>query len=291
MSVTLNFTGSLLVLSVLMAGACSATNFAGSDGKKPYSKNNVDSQDYADKEAGGENPSNHNMNGEADTGGAGGGAGGGTPGDNKNGVSGTQPGSAPNSPAELGDPCNKPLAVSLVMDVSGSMTNDKMRAVQQAATQLLNSLDEKDLSGLVFFSREAQTVKALGSNHGDVASAIILNGVKGLGTNITSGMQAGAQQFSVHAAAADRYRVLILLSDGEHNVGVGPEQFTANLKATSKVRVITVISSRATILGKLDTGKGSKLMQGLATQPTDCKQASDDQLNGIFGEIKKELCR
>lgn len=110
----------------------------------------------------------------------------------------------------------RPAALTLVVDVSGSMAGARLALVKEGVRHLLGALEPTDSVALVTFSTEAHAVAA----HGDPASlaAAVDALATGGGTNAAAGLALGYEK------AAGAYREgavnrVILLSDGLANRG------------------------------------------------------------------------
>lgn len=115
-----------------------------------------------------------------------------------------------------------PLAVVVVLDVSGSMRGELIKSARDAATQLVDKLGDKDQFSLVTFSTEAQVripLKTLGAKRDDVKK-VIGDVVEGGGTNIGEGLNLGYAEAQKKEVNADAVRVVMLLSDGRANDGI-----------------------------------------------------------------------
>lgn len=114
-----------------------------------------------------------------------------------------------------------PLAVTLVVDVSGSMGGDPVAHVLASCEIVASLLDERDMLSIVTFNNQAGVrcglTKCDGAGRkfiGDVVRTIATGG----GTNIHAGMEVGAGVL-VNAPAGLR-RTMVVLSDGQPNDGL-----------------------------------------------------------------------
>ena len=119
--------------------------------------------------------------------------------------------------------------IMLVMDVSGSMAGDKLEAAEAAALNFVTLLDVRyHRVGLVSFSNESTLVRSLTADIGALVAAFsTLNAVGS--TNITAGLNT-AYQHLMSEGRAEALPVIVLLSDGEHNVGAGPAGVATNAR-------------------------------------------------------------
>lgn len=115
-----------------------------------------------------------------------------------------------------------PLAVVVVLDVSGSMRGELIKSARDAASQLVDKLGDKDQFSLVTFSTDAQVripLKTIGAKRDDVKK-VIADVVEGGGTNIGEGLNLGYTEAQKKEVNADAVRVVMLLSDGRANDGI-----------------------------------------------------------------------
>jgi Ca-activated chloride channel homolog len=135
--------------------------------------------------------------------------------------------------------------IALSLDISSSMTgsrlgNDKNRleATKDVIREFIKG-EEDDRIGLVVFARDALPLspptldyKALDSVVADVESGLITDG-----TGIGVGISEAVNMLKESTAAT---RIVILLTDGEHNtLSITPED-AASLAAALKIRVYTI---------------------------------------------------
>lgn len=124
-----------------------------------------------------------------------------------------------------------PLATVLLLDVSGSMAGEPLLQVKDSVERLVDILEDQDSLGVVAFSTGARTVSPLRPL--GAARGAIRREVRGLvadgNTNISGGLAQGALLFS--DAAPRARQVLLLLSDGQPNVGArAPEELRAEVE-------------------------------------------------------------
>jgi Ca-activated chloride channel family protein len=115
----------------------------------------------------------------------------------------------------------KPSDVLVVLDVSGSMSGQKLEYAKQALHQLIDRLDGDDRFALVSYASEAQLLfplapaseRARAQLHG-IASGLVTLG----GTNMSAGLDLGIAELARRGDHSRSARVL-LLSDGQANEG------------------------------------------------------------------------
>lgn len=115
-----------------------------------------------------------------------------------------------------------PLAVVVVLDVSGSMRGELIQSARDAASQLVDKLGDKDQFSLVTFSTEAGVripLTTIGPQR-DGVKKNISEIVEGGGTNIGEGLKLGYAEALKPAVKKDAVKVVMLLSDGRANDGI-----------------------------------------------------------------------
>ncbi|HEY5949790.1 MAG TPA: VWA domain-containing protein, partial [Kofleriaceae bacterium] len=128
-----------------------------------------------------------------------------------------------------------PLAVALVLDVSGSMSGDPIAHVLRASEIVAELLDARDQLAIVTFSNHAAIRVGLTRCDDDgrrlITAALRTITVEG-GTNMHAGMETAAAVL-MHAPAGLR-RTMVVLSDGQPNVGISSAsqlaQYTQSLR-------------------------------------------------------------
>lgn len=115
----------------------------------------------------------------------------------------------------------QPMAVSVIIDSSGSMEGEKIQNARVAAVSFLNTLSVGDQVSVYTFSDDVTEIAAptLLDNHNrafliDAVGRIEANG----GTNMHAGVQAG-QAHMAQATQQHPIRRLVVISDGQANIG------------------------------------------------------------------------
>lgn len=112
------------------------------------------------------------------------------------------------------------LSVVLVLDTSGSMQGEPIAQVIHSTRKIAEMLEERDALGVVEFSTGAKTVSPLRRLTPE-ARASVRNEAASLAatgnTNMSGGLAHAALEF--RARTDDERQVMILLSDGQPNVG------------------------------------------------------------------------
>lgn len=126
-----------------------------------------------------------------------------------------------------------PLALSLVLDRSGSMSGDKIKTARQAALAVLDRLDERDQVAVVVFDDHIDVVQPVSRATREIKQRVRaeLSRVEArANTALHEGWLVGCRAIaSEDSASRDRsIRRCLLLTDGQANVGiVDPEQIAA----------------------------------------------------------------
>jgi Ca-activated chloride channel homolog len=112
------------------------------------------------------------------------------------------------------------LSVILVLDASGSMQGEPIQQVIHSTRKIADMLEARDALAVVEFSTAARTVSPLRRLTPDARTATRNEAAAlaaGGNTNISGGLAHAALEFP--ARAGDERQVVILLSDGQPNVG------------------------------------------------------------------------
>ena len=114
-----------------------------------------------------------------------------------------------------------PLAVALVVDSSTSMRGDPIAHVLKSCELLVDLLGPRDRLAIVTFSRRADVLCGLTAMD-DAGRAQVVASLGGVhtssGTNLHGGLAAGAGLMTT--APAGLRRIMVVLSDGEPNIGM-----------------------------------------------------------------------
>ena len=135
----------------------------------------------------------------------------------------------------------RPVAMALVLDVSGSMTGEKIEQARQSVLSMINEMRDTDQIALVTYSDSARLVQPLATvrdvrDHLRVTVPTIQ--IEG-GTNIPSGLMLGAQALS--DAPDSLVRRVVLMSDGRDGSGQDLERVAQDLR-TRADRGVTLSS-------------------------------------------------
>jgi Ca-activated chloride channel family protein len=121
---------------------------------------------------------------------------------------------------EVSEDRRQPLALTFVIDTSGSMArDDRLGLVRDSLRQLLTRLDSRDSLTLVGFSNEARLLlpRTHGGNRGPIEAVLAALAAEG-GTNLEAGLVRGYELAAEHLDPQANNRV-VLLSDGVGNIG------------------------------------------------------------------------
>lgn len=137
------------------------------------------------------------------------------------------------APEQVEAVARTPMAVSLVVDISGSMAGAKIDNARMAAASLLESLSDGDIVSIYGFNNVVTefaqpTVVGPGTRTGLMQRVSQLYAAGG--TNLYGGMQAGIARMS-QAPPTHAIRRVFLISDGHANVGPSDTASLANLAA------------------------------------------------------------
>lgn len=127
-----------------------------------------------------------------------------------------------------------PMAVSLVVDTSGSMAGAKLDNARLAAAALIESLSDGDIVSVYGFSTGVTEVAAptvLGPMTRQMLLRNVSHLVAGGGTNIEDGLRVGIGRMAA-APSTHATRRVFLISDGQANIGVTDPRMLGYLAAS-----------------------------------------------------------
>ncbi len=136
-----------------------------------------------------------------------------------------------------------PVAVSLVIDRSGSMSEDKkLNYAIKAGKTLVNALDEKDQLAIVAYASNVSVLRPLAPVTDKASIIALLDSLTPTDyTNLSGGLEAGVKQLSAQNGKTGSKKV-ILLSDGLANRGVTNGELVAEIGAKAKNKGVAVSS-------------------------------------------------
>ncbi len=127
-----------------------------------------------------------------------------------------------------------PIAMALVVDVSGSMAGEKMAQARGAVLDTLAGMRDDDRIALVTYSDSANVVQPL-ARVGDVRSrlqAVVPTLDTISGTNIPAGLEAGAAALG-DGGGGDLVRRVVLVSDGRDGSGQSLDRVANSVRLRS----------------------------------------------------------
>ena len=171
-----------------------------------------------------------------------------------------------------------PLDLVVVIDRSSSMSGAPIRSVTEATAQLLRLTAPGDRIGVVTFDNGAQTVLPLGQHDADQAGATVRAITSGGSTNLSAGWLKALDQL-VTDRRPDALRRILVLTDGEVNVGVTDHDSLATMVAGGAAQGVTT-----SFIGFRDQFD-EQLLSTLADagRGNDYWCADSDQAMAVFG--------
>jgi Ca-activated chloride channel family protein len=139
-----------------------------------------------------------------------------------------------------------PMAVSLIVDTSGSMAGAKLDNARLAAAALIESLSDGDIVSVYGFSTGVTEVAAPTVLSPMTRQSLLRNVshlVAGGGTNIEDGLRVGISRIS-GAPVTHATRRIFLISDGQANIGITDPRMLGYLAASA-----TEYGSQVTAIG------------------------------------------
>jgi Ca-activated chloride channel family protein len=174
-----------------------------------------------------------------------------------------------------------PINVSLVLDRSGSMSGMPLEAAKQAAARFASFLTPADRLSVVVFDDKAATIFGPAAGGDPVAVDAISRVHSGGSTNLSGGWLKGRKL--VEAGAVDGTNRVVLLTDGQANVGIVEPAKLVGLAQQGAARRVST-----TCIG-FGAGFNEDLLEPMARAGGGnyWYVESDDQMAGIFeGEIE-----
>lgn len=173
-----------------------------------------------------------------------------------------------------------PIEVILILDVSGSMCNQKLSDAKEAAKRFVSNLNQAtDRVGLVSFESTAILNQGLTFSNSLVNTAID-NLACGGSTAIGDGIYMANQELKT--SGSNTVWASILLSDGENNRGTHDPLAEALVASNINNTIYTI---------GLEVGEGATLLQNIAnmTGGKYYPAADSSQLEEIYTEIAREI--
>ena len=183
--------------------------------------------------------------------------------------------------------------IVFVIDVSGSMSGEKIRQARESLIAIIRQLDPEDSIGIVKFDTgveawSSQLVAVSENQQGAVAYAQGLQA--GGGTNLEGGAQKGISLLKASSGSGNRGKILVLLTDGQPTAGVtDSNQIVEN--------VVTAVGGSGVSVNCLGFGQNLdyNLLERLALSNSGIVRRiyegedADEQLQGFFEEITSPL--
>lgn len=175
--------------------------------------------------------------------------------------------------------------VMLVLDRSGSMEQPtgKFNQAQSGATNLIDLLATNDRVGLVSFADGVTMDAPLTGNFSRVQSAIRRLNANG-GTNLRDAVTRARTEL-VNGGRSNANKIMVVLADGEHNVGGGDPVREARKAKSAGIRVMTYGIPPLTDKSQL---------RRMATDPPrdNFFNARDvESVNDVFDKIAQRICQ
>ena len=136
------------------------------------------------------------------------------------------------------DSGRQPLDVVLVLDKSGSMSGDPLASVKAATEHFLRLAGPQDRVGVVAFDDSTDLVLELAAHDTDPAIARIRSISTGGSTNLSGGWLKAIEMLEA-SARPEALRRVIILTDGQANVGETDPDRLASIASSARSRSIT----------------------------------------------------
>lgn len=186
----------------------------------------------------------------------------------------------------------QPLDVVLVLDKSGSMGGDPLRSVKAATEHFLRLAGPDDRVGVVAFDTTADLVLELATHQFDIAAAQIRNICTGGSTNLSGGWLKAIEMLEA-SARPEALRRVIILTDGQANVGETEPDRLASIASSARSRSITT-----TTIG-FGGGYDEKLLATIADAgtgndywcagPDNAPQIFNDEFEGLASTVAQNV--
>ncbi|MBI5434987.1 MAG: von Willebrand factor type A domain-containing protein [Planctomycetes bacterium] len=188
-----------------------------------------------------------------------------------------------------------PVALTFVIDVSGSMKEqNRLELVKNALRLLVTQLDARDSVAVVTFSNDAQLVLPMTSAKNRLALEQALQPLAPQsGTNTEAGLRLGYEQAFAHLDSNVQNRV-VLLTDGVANVGItDPAAMTERVSTQRRAGIylntigVGMNNHNDTLLEQLaDKGDG---LCNYVDDAAEAKRALVDNFTGAFQPIARDV--
>ena len=174
--------------------------------------------------------------------------------------------------------------VVLCLDVSGSMSGNKLEQTKEAAIKFINTVLQEDASiAIVTYSESGGKVSDFSTNAEHLISEVNKIGAGG-GTNIEDGL---AKSYNLLNYSNAKKQIIVLMSDGEPNIGKCGDSLIEYANSIKDEGVI--IYTLGFFGGYSGQSSAQKLMEGIATEGRHYEVDDADKLVFFFGDIADEI--
>ncbi len=174
--------------------------------------------------------------------------------------------------------------ISLVLDVSGSMSTDnRYGGLKNAVSVFINELNQtpqEERVSMTVYSTNASKEIAMTTNLQSINNRLNQLGPNGM-TAIGRGMQVGLTTFSDPQARPFALRAMIVMTDGHHNTGIHPSSVVTQAQQQNVTVHTITFSSGANQVTMRDVARAGGGMHVHAN--------SNAQLEQAFREIARQL--
>ena len=185
-----------------------------------------------------------------------------------------------------------PLDLVLVIDKSGSMDGAPIASVKAAVGHLLRLLGPDDRAGVVAFDSDVELVLDLNRHDADAAIAKV-NAIQGGGMTNLSGGWLKALEMLEGSARDNALRRIVLLTDGQANVGeTNPDRLCTNT-STARSRNVTTTTigfgdsyDERLLSAMADSGAGNDYW---CAGPDQAPQIFNDEFEGLASVVAQNV--
>jgi VWFA-related protein len=170
-----------------------------------------------------------------------------------------------------------PLAIAVVIDVSGSMEGEPLAAAKQAANEFVQNLAPEDTASILSFSTEVQQVTPFTADKAVLTSAI--DGLQAAGdTSLFDATQAAI--VAVGQTPAPR-KAVVLLSDGIDTTSTATAEQSLAVARDAAIPVYSI---------GFGPGPDTTYLQALAQETNGAYRAADvDSVSAVYAELSEKL--
>lgn len=132
------------------------------------------------------------------------------------------------------------LAIAIVMDLSGSMGEERAKVMQNAVAKVIENKRPNDLITLINYDAKIKVENQPTANKSDLANSIQIKGLQGFG-GLTATKDAIDKAVEVLSGVDKKYkRVVMVFTDGADNSSKKPEDLVINNAVETQVMVNTI---------------------------------------------------